>query len=296
MINPAYSNIDIHNPYVYKYYKCGTKLIRGKNGKVSFTECIGKFMNDMNFINVETSKKGDCFYDSLSKFGKRTGNPKTNKTTTELRNIIIGDMIHIMSNSNTKNQISDFIIPDDEDALPFTTDQQKIKQLQEYLDPYKWFGRTGDIIPQKAADILDINIIIYDLHEYEDSYYFNRLRYFGTNMNDMPVIMLRIHGNHYRLLWPRDAVKSKSKHKSNNKSHNKSHNKPNNKSNNKSHKSNNKSVKNKSNNTRKNDKDIKIGKYVQEFYNGIKTYKRARQYLRAHLTNAEIIDRIGPEP
>jgi len=218
MINPAYNNIkNKDKAYIYKYYECGTKVSRGKISKVSFTECINNFMKFKGYINVKTSEKGDCFYDSLSKFGKRTGNPKINKTSAEIRNIIIGDMIKIMSNPKTKNQISDVIIPDDEDALPFTTNQQKIEQLKEYLDPYKWFGRTGDIIPQKAAEILGINITIYDLHEDKNSYFFNRLQYFGTYIDDTPVIMLRIHGNHYRLLWPRDkSISRKTVKKSSN--------------------------------------------------------------------------------
>ena len=204
MINPAYNKTNKHKSYIYKYYECGTKVSRGKIVNVSFTECINNFMKYKGFINVKTSEKGDCFYDSLSKFGKRTGNPNINKTPVELRNIIIGDMIKIMSNPKTKNRISDVIIPDDEDALPFTTNQQKIEQLKEYLHPHKWFGRTGDIIPQKAADILGINITIYDLQEDANAHFFNRLQYFGTDIHDIPVIMLRIHGNHYRLLWPRD--------------------------------------------------------------------------------------------
>ena len=96
--------------YISNIYTCGTKLVRGKPVKVETTECIKKFTELNNFMLVEVADDGNCFYDTLSKYGKRTGNPILNRSNMELRTQIINTMIENRNEVMIQKKIFDYLL------------------------------------------------------------------------------------------------------------------------------------------------------------------------------------------
>lgn len=184
--------------YVPNIYNCGTKLVRGKTAKIQTTECIKNFTDLNNFMLVEVLDDGNCFYDTLSKYGKRANNPILNKPHMDLRREIIGTMIEnkheyepfFAANNNNNNNNESLNIEG---------------ELRRFLKSGQWAGWLGDIVPQVAADILGINIVLYDLIIREDENHIDMIKFTSRVPSDTTVNMLRTNGSHFRLLWPRNA-------------------------------------------------------------------------------------------
>lgn len=181
-------------------FKCKTNTTNKK--KISVYEivekCAQEFALAHNFDIINTADDGNCFYDSLSKYGKLTGNSSTNKTHLQLRKEIVGDMIKNM------DEYSVYFIPDDPSANIPTNDEIK-NDLKKYLKSRQWDGALGDIFPQVAAKVLNKNIRIFDV---QNDGSVNMIEMGtgpeGTINTALPVIILiRTNGNHFRLLMPK---------------------------------------------------------------------------------------------
>ena len=184
--------------YIANVYVCGTKKDkRNRTIKVAQKECITNFSTANGFTVVETADDGNCFYDTLSKFGSRSGNPILNKTHLELRRQIIGEMLK----PARRAELTPFFVPNDPDANALSNAEISA-ELNKFLRPYQWAGWMGDVIPQIAADILNINIIIYDVLNGNPSNHIDRVAFSGGAGAVVNVNMLRTNGSHFRLLWP----------------------------------------------------------------------------------------------
>jgi len=170
--------------------------------------CINDYLNrdvKHDFLKtkwkiIKTDEKGNCFYDSLSKFGSITRNNILHKTQLELRHIIVNAII-AMAESNGKNSVLlTHLFPGSK--LKYET---KIKKLNEYLKADKWYGTIGDVIPQLSAQILNININIYDLLSVDPcEIYMHSFNGYNTTttVNLIRTGSDRFNLNHYRLLMP----------------------------------------------------------------------------------------------
>jgi hypothetical protein len=187
--------------YTAGIYICGVKTVKGKQTKISSTQCIKDFTTLNNLTVVETADDGNCFYDTLSKYGQRTGNPTLNKPNIELRREIIGSMLK----PERLNELLPFFV-ENANIAPGSEiiNVDPIAELEKFLEPYQWAGWMGDIVPQIAADILNINIHIYDVRVIDPSNVIDRLIFSGRVPDATTVIMLRTNGSHFRLLWPKD--------------------------------------------------------------------------------------------
>ena len=166
--------------------------------------CINDYLNrdvKHDFLKtkwkiIKTDEKGNCFYDSLSKFGSITRNNILHK----LRHIIVNAIIS-MAESNGKNSVLlTHLFPGSK--LKYET---KIKKLNEYLKADKWYGTIGDVIPQLSAQILNININIYDLLSVDPcEIYMHSFNGYNTTttVNLIRTGSDRFNLNHYRLLMP----------------------------------------------------------------------------------------------
>lgn len=163
--------------------------------------CAQEFATAQGFQIVDTADDGNCFYDSLSKYGQRTGNPATDQPHMAIRRAIVGHMI--------ANQAlyAPYLIPDDTRA-PVPTAAQITSRLRQYLKSRAWAGGLGDVFPQVAAEVLNLNITIYDVQD-DGSV---RMIAMGTGPEGGPnpalptVNLVRTNGNHFRLLWPAVAA------------------------------------------------------------------------------------------
>jgi hypothetical protein len=160
--------------------------------------CAQRFASSLGLQIVETADDGNCFYDSLSKYGARTGNAATNKTHLELRREVVTYMI------NHRAEFTPALIPDNPNA-PVPTNAEILAQLRTYLRPYTWAGALGDVFPQVAARVLNINITIYDITA---GGRINKIAMGNAAEGEpdpaRPVIqLLRTNGNHFRLLVPK---------------------------------------------------------------------------------------------
>lgn len=184
--------------YIANIYVCGTKKDkRNRTIKVAQKECITNFASANGFTVVETADDGNCFYDTLSKFGSRSGDPILNKTHLELRRQIIGEMLKPVRRA----ELTPFFVPNDPSANALSNAEISA-ELNKFLRPYQWAGWMGDVIPQIAADILNINIIIYDVLNGNPSNHIDRVSFSGGAGAVTDVNMLRTNGSHFRLLWP----------------------------------------------------------------------------------------------
>ena len=78
------------------------------------------------------------------------------------------------------------------------------KELHKFLRSGQWVGWMGDVIPQVAADILGVNIVIYDVRP---SNVIDRITIHPVaGAAATTVNMLRTNGSHFRLLWPAAAA------------------------------------------------------------------------------------------
>jgi hypothetical protein len=176
-------------------------------GRVSVTtkveRCAKEFADSQGLQIIETADDGNCFYDSLSKYGSRTGNPATNKSHLVLRREIVGAMIRDQA------EYAPFFVPNDPNAAVPSNDDIR-EQLKSYLRPYQWSGPLGDIFPQVAAKVLNINITIYDVRNNGTV----SMIAMGNGPGGIPnpalpvVSLLRTNGNHFRLLVPKVEPKN----------------------------------------------------------------------------------------
>ena len=176
-----------------KVYDCPL-LKSGK--KASKTTCIKEFTAANDFLVVRTLDDGNCFYDTLSKFGKRTGFPALNKSHLVLRRELVDALLdnisevapYFVSNNNSNNVLTEDEIRD---------------QITELGRPNRWNSNGGDIVIQYAAHVFNVTINIYDVKDAFPRDVINRLVFHplvggvGTEVN-----MLRTNDSHYQLLWP----------------------------------------------------------------------------------------------
>lgn len=178
--------------------------------------CINKELNKYvkhDFLKtkwriIQTDDTGNCFFDSLSKFGAITGNHVLNKTHLELRQIVVNTIIQMASsNSPNSENLLTYIFPPGPSGrkLKYET---KMDKLYKYLDDGEWYSSIGDAIPQLSSNILDVNINIYDLLSLEPCKF---TKYsFTDDFRKTTVNLIRTNQNHYRLLMPVKSTISRS--------------------------------------------------------------------------------------
>lgn len=183
-----------------------------KSGKKSAqSTCITEFNKSNNFTLVKTKDDGNCFYDTLSKYGERTGFPTLNKSHLDLRRVLVLKLLENVeevapfflvfnnnSNNNTNNNNNNNVNND------LTNVEREIVKLAK---PNVWKSNNADIVIEYAAKAFGIKIIIYDVKEGISTDVINQYVFEPLEpINDLKVVnMLRVNDNHYMLLWPTEG-------------------------------------------------------------------------------------------
>ena len=174
----ANSPIDISEKRIYtwpeKMGKKGTKL---KTQEYSY--CEQEFADAFGFKIIETADDGNCFFDSLSKYGKKMKFEPLNKHMQTLREETV-DYLHTVP----------------ELSIVYTEDD-----IEELRRSRVYACDAGDLPPQFANRAFGMNLHIYTFNHDEDLNinYITLVKNRGTIHRDVTVHVLHI-GNHFKLL------------------------------------------------------------------------------------------------
>lgn len=178
MAAAANSPIDISEKRIYtcpeKMSKKGTKL-----KKQDYSDCEESFADAFGFKVIETADDGNCFFDSLSKYGKKMKFEPLNKHMQTLREETV-DFLHTVP----------------ELSIVYTEDD-----IEELRKSRVYACDAGDLPPQFANRAFGMNLHIYTFNHDEDlnMNYITLVKNKGTTHRDVTVHVLHI-GNHFKLL------------------------------------------------------------------------------------------------
>lgn len=166
-----------------------------KSGKKSaISTCATQFIDANDLLIVKTADDGNCFYDTLSKFGQRTGMNTLNKSHLELRKVVVESLLHNI------DEIAPYFVSNNGNEMTMYEIEDEIKYLGK---PNKWNSNGGDIVIQYASQVFNITINIYDIKDEGLRDVINRLIFIPPTISNAEINMLRTNDNHYQLLWPK---------------------------------------------------------------------------------------------
>jgi hypothetical protein len=177
-----------------KVYDCGFTAKKGQPKAPS--TCITEFTKANNFLVVETKWDGNCFYESLSKFGERTGVPVLNRPHLALRNKLVDTLLENI------HEVAPYVVNEEGNSV---SEEEILDELETLRKPNVWNSNVGDIVIQYAAKAFGVNIIIYDVKEQFPQNIINQLTFKAPQQTSTTVDVLRVKDVHYKLLWPKDA-------------------------------------------------------------------------------------------
>lgn len=191
-----------------KIYDCPI-LKSGK--KAAPSTCVKEFVSANNFKLIKTADDGNCFYDTLSKFGQKTKFSPLNKSHLELRKIVVFGLLndideiapYFVTNNNNNNQNMNSIE----------------KQILKLAKPNVWNSNAGDIVIQYASKVFRVNINIFDVKNDYPNDIINKIHFNSSNNTLNTVNMLRINDSHFMLLLPSDLNNNILISKNKNKTH-----------------------------------------------------------------------------
>jgi hypothetical protein len=148
--------------------------------------CAKEFTEANNFKIIITDDDGNCFYDTLSKFGKKANLERLNKPHLVLREELVDKLLE------NPSKVANYIIYNNEFEL--------LNKIEKLKNNGEWINDTSDIVSQYASTVFNIILNIFDVKDGA----INKIimRPLSTNNSTVEVNMLRINDNHYQLLWP----------------------------------------------------------------------------------------------
>jgi hypothetical protein len=184
-----------------KVYDCPI-LKSGK--KAAKSTCIKEFTVANNFTIIKTVDDGNCFYDTLSKFGEKTNFEPLNKSHLELRRRVVHRLLEDI------DEVSPYFVTNNGNILNRNTIEKEIRELGK---PNVWNSNGGDIVIQYASTVFGISITIFDVKDNYPHDTINRI-VFKPSTNNSSVInvnMLRINDSHFMLLLSDRIIEQRKK-------------------------------------------------------------------------------------
>jgi hypothetical protein len=173
-----------------------------KSGKRSaHSTCAKAFAEEMGFRLIDTSNDGNCFFYTLSKFGKRANYEPLILDTNERNNVrLLREQLVDYIEDNLEQYI-DFLINTNENNENNEERLSPENQIRKLRRDGEWASSVGDLVPFAGANAFGINIDLYNILVLPDRdvIELNEIR---SNQNtNVTVSIMRVREGHFQLLW-----------------------------------------------------------------------------------------------
>jgi hypothetical protein len=173
-----------------------------KTGKKSaHSTCAKEFAKQNEFQLIETSDDGNCFFYTLSKFGRRSGYEPLELHVNEHRN-------SMMLRNILVDHINDHF--DKYEAFLFNNNNNqggsKENQITELRENGVWDASAGDLVPYAGANAFSININMYNIINHGENDVVHLIQIHPDRPSPIYVNIMRVREGHFQLLWPKSGI------------------------------------------------------------------------------------------
>jgi hypothetical protein len=167
--------------------------------KSAHSTCAKEFAKQNDFQLIETSDDGNCFFYTLTKFGKRANFEPFMLSRNEHENSLM-----------LRQQVIDYIESNIHIYEGFLYNNNNLgtvnEQVAELREDGAWASEAGDLVPIAGANTFNVNINMYNILD-RDSYDEVRLvQILSQEPSNIYVSIMRVRQGHFQLLWPRSGV------------------------------------------------------------------------------------------
>ena len=169
-----------------------------RTGKRSaHSTCAKEFAKELGFQLIETSDDGNCFFYTLTKFGRRSGfepfllEPNEHKNAMALRQQLVN---HIQDNFH---EYGHFLFNNNHGSIN--------EQIEELRGNGVWASEAGDLVPVAAANAFGIHINLYNIEDRGDRDVIRLVSIRSSLPSNVYVSIMRVREGHFQLLWPRSG-------------------------------------------------------------------------------------------
>ena len=169
-----------------------------RTGKRSaHSTCAKEFAKEHGFQLIETSDDGNCFFYTLTKFGKRAAYPpflldsNDHRNAMALRQLVVN---HIQENFH---EYGHFLFNSNEGSVN--------EQVEDLRRNGAWASEAGDLVPIAAANAFGIHINLYNIEDRGDHDVIRLVAIRSSLPSNVFVSIMRVREGHFQLLWPRSG-------------------------------------------------------------------------------------------
>ena len=172
--------------------------LTGKGKRSAHSTCAKEFAKEMGFQLIESSPDGNCFFYTLTKFGKRSGfaplvlESNEHRNAMALRELLVNhiqDNIHVyeefMSNNNELGSVNN--------------------QVEDMRKNRAWASDVGDVVPIAGANAFGIHINMYNIIDEGDHDVIRLIPIRSEQPTSVFISIMRVREGHFQLLWPRSG-------------------------------------------------------------------------------------------
>jgi hypothetical protein len=176
-----------------------------KSGKRSaHSTCAKAFAEEMGFRLIDTSNDGNCFFYTLSKFGKRANYEPLMLDTNERNNVrLLREQLVDYIEDNLEQYI-DFLINTNENNENNENNEERLSpenQIRKLRRDGEWASSVGDLVPFAGANAFGINIDLYNILVLPDRDVIELNEIRSNKNTNVTVSIMRVREGHFQLLW-----------------------------------------------------------------------------------------------
>ncbi len=171
---------------------------RTRTGRRSaHSTCAKEFAKEFGFQLIETSDDGNCFFNTLTKFGRRSGfeplllESNEHKNAMALRQQLVN---HIQDHFH---EYGHFLFNSNNGSVN--------EQVEELRGNGVWASEAGDLVPVAAANAFGIHINLYNIEDRGDRDVIRLVSIRSSLPTNVYVSIMRVREEHFQLLWPRSG-------------------------------------------------------------------------------------------
>ena len=161
--------------------------------------CAKEFAKELGFQLIESSDDGNCFFYTLTEFGRRSKyaplqlERNRDDNAMALRQQLVQ---HIQDNLYMYE--------------PFLANNNEAgtvnEQIEELRENGAWASSAGDLVPMAGPNAFGIHINMYNIENGGDYDYISLIPFRSEQPTNVYVSIMRVREGHFQLLWPRSGV------------------------------------------------------------------------------------------